>query len=102
LSNIEKVPSRMKPQDPPSTTEAGRAQSTSIIQPSKSTALILTVAGLRNIGTRISGLRNLSTGTKPSTPENIIITREEVTRAGDEVVGEVKTNHYIACITKEI
>jgi hypothetical protein len=47
-------------------------------------------------------LHNQRTGTGPSTPEKIIPTKDAVTQARDEVTGEAKRSHYIACITKEI
>jgi hypothetical protein len=101
-NNKEKFLRRTKPQDQPSTIEAGKAQSALIAQPSKSTSLTLMVACLWKIGRKILGLRNHNTGSEPSTPKKIITIREEATQVGDDAMGEANTNHCIACIMKGI
>jgi hypothetical protein len=67
-------PRRTKPQDPPSTTEAGKIQRASSIQPSKSITLILMCVGPQKIERKILGLRSQKTEIKPSTPEKSINT----------------------------
>jgi hypothetical protein len=101
LEQHKKVPKENEASRPTKYNRARESTISSIIQPIKSATSTLTIAGLQKIGRKILGLCNQSIGTEPSTLEKIITIREEVTRARDEVMGEAKTNHYIACITKE-
>jgi hypothetical protein len=54
------------------------------------------------IGRKILGPRNQKIEIKPLTLEKSIIIEKRLYRPGDEATDEAKTDHYTACITKEI